>query len=222
MATVPTSPFTPSELVFFHGEAFANQVLMGNVELLHTDAKVSAAQLGQAMLMAAFLGMEQAGAIRPEVREKKALLGLRSVPVLYAELPDAPIAWPAPSLESEIARLVPITKSWKAQNRVSNLVYGVLGEDSSAPWQSLCDLIKGYLAQRDLLTKVTERKLKVFTVTHYELPDSTAALILRHPAEPVQALLQACETLRPQLWKLLVGEFKLAIAQRTEKSDSDD
>ncbi len=72
----PDHPLTPSELVYLNGEMFAKKVLLGNVDLIHSDEKVSLIQLGGAILATAILASEQAGALRLEVRERKGLLGL--------------------------------------------------------------------------------------------------------------------------------------------------
>ena len=80
----PDHPLTPSELVFLNGEQFAKKAKLGNVDLLHSDEKVSLSELGEAILAAAFLAGEQAGAFHLEVRERKATLGLRKVRELFA------------------------------------------------------------------------------------------------------------------------------------------
>jgi hypothetical protein len=217
-------PLTPSELVFFHGEEFAKRVLMGNITLVHSEAKVSAADLGRAMLAAAVLGAEQGGSIRLEVRSKKGFLGLGKTDSLYVEPTEAAVAWPEPSLEADIVRLAPMWRARKGQNDVFNVIYGVLGEDSVNPCQSLGDKIKARLASRGVLRGIEERKLKVLVSTRYELPEDTAAQLLRQPLAPVQQLLDGCRRDRPQVWKLLQSQIGTAISLRTERvtNDSDD
>ncbi len=51
----PEIPLTPSELVFLNGELFAKKVMVGNVELLHFNEKVSLSHLGQTILTTAIL-----------------------------------------------------------------------------------------------------------------------------------------------------------------------
>ena len=213
---------TPSEVVFFNGQEFAKQVLIGNVTLMHVDAKVSAAELGLAMLRAAFLGAERSGALRLEVRQKKALLGLARRDTLYAEPLGGAPAWPEPSFESKLVQLAAQWKAANGSNEVSNIIVALLGQDSANPWQSLAEIIKSQLAQRGLLRAIQERKLKIFVSTRYELPESTAAMLLRQPVAPVQDLLADCQHNRPQVWKLLEAHIRRAIQQRTEQSDSSD
>jgi len=223
MSSLAMSPFTPSELVFLSGQLFAEKAWVGNVSLLHTEAKVSATQLGQAMFAAAFLAADQAGSIRLEVRQKKVLLGLGKADVLYVDPGDPAVAWPEQSLES---RLRTLAEEWQRdrgrQNEVAHVLYSLLGQDSANPWQEAVELVKAGLAARGLLRKVEERKLKIFVFSHYELPESTSAMLPGQPVEPVQRLLAECKSSRPQIWKLLVAGINKAIKMRTEQAEADD
>ena len=73
---VSIGPLAPSELVLFKGEQFAKKSFSGNIKLLHTDIKVSAKRVGQAIMLAALLANEQTGAVRLEVGRKKGSHGL--------------------------------------------------------------------------------------------------------------------------------------------------
>lgn len=211
------SPLTPSELVLLNGERFAKKVMLGNISLLHSDASVSTAQLGQAILASAFLANSQLGAIRLESRKKKAMLGLRKVEVLYA-LPGAKdIDWPAPSLEAEILAILSRSADDDERGEISNIIYAWLREDSASPWQSTIELIKSGMASRGLLDKFEEKKLKIFTSVRYELPESTRNLSKEIPIEPVESLVRVCESNRPEIWKLLTDQIKSAIKARTEQ-----
>ena len=215
-------PLTASELVLLKGDHFAKQVVLGNIDLLHVDAKVSAAQLGEAMLAVAFLACERVGTLRLEVRPKRAFLGLRTVDTLYAEPGDGGYAWPKPSIE---ASLHPLAVEWaedKAQNEVTNIVYTLLREDSGAPWQALIERAKADMAARGLLRTSEQRTLKIFTTTRYHLPDATAGLAARQSVGSLQALLDDCQRTRPQVWKLLTAGLKKAVSQRTERAANTD
>jgi hypothetical protein len=215
----PQSPLTPSELVLLNGERFAKKVMLGNISLLHSDASVSVAQLGQAIFAAAFLANEQQGAFRLEPRKKKAMLGLRKVDVLYAIPGARDVIWPGPSLEADILALLARSQGDDDWGDISNIIYAWLKEDSSSPWQSAIDLIKSGMASRGLLEKFEEKKLKIFTSIRYELPESTLNLSKQTSIEPVEALLRSCENSRPELWKLLTDQIKSAIKARTEQDD---
>jgi hypothetical protein len=217
----PTGPLAPSELVLLNGEKFASKVLLGNVDLLHSGMSVSATQLGQAILATALLANEQAGAIRLEIRKKKALFGLRRVDSLYAAPIDFGVAWPAHSLESEIQRLAKQLRDAKERNEVSSVIYAWLRQDSAAPWQSVVEWVKSGMASRGLLRTVEEKRLKILTVTHFELPESTASLAAQQSVEPIHQLLESCEKTRPEVWKMLAKQITAAIKARTEQQGAD-
>jgi hypothetical protein len=217
----PAGPLAPSELVLLRGEQFASKALLGNVQLLHSDESVSASKLGEAILAAAFLACHQAGSIRLEVRQKKALLGLRKVDRLCATPGDPSVTWPAASLEGRIGELAR-QYAEDDDHEVRNLVYGWLAQDSVSPWQAAIDRIKAGLAERGLLDRFDETRLKIFTVTRYELPPATGSLAAEQPLEPVHGLLEGCARERPEIWKLLTKELRAAISARTEQSDTDD
>jgi len=210
----------PSESVLLNGDRFAQKAVLANVDLLHIEAKVSAADLGRAILSVAFLSSEQAGALRLEARTKKAFLGLASVKALYAEPTAAQAPWPDSTIEGRISQLAEQWQRNKGQNEVSNIVYSLLGEDSVNPWQHFTAMLKAMMASRGILQATEERKLKIFTSTRYALPAGEG--IPPQPAEPLLQLLAACERDRPEIWKLLQTQIKHAIRQRTERSTDTD
>lgn len=218
----PTNPFSPSEIVLLNGEQFAKKVMMGNIKLLHTDASVSFSQLGQTILTAAVLADEAAGNLQLEVRQDKATFGLRKVKRLYANPTPHKIEWPQYSLEQQLPEIAERLKNDDESHQISNLIYAWLRQDSSSPWQSTIEMVKSGLAERDLLEKTEEKKLKILTVVNYSLPESTAKLARQYPFEPVKQLIQNCESYRKDIWELLVKEIKKAIKDRTEQDDDID
>jgi hypothetical protein len=215
----PDRPLTPSELVFLNGEQFAQKVMLGNIDLLHTEAKVSQVQLGMAILEAAFLGCEEAGAISLGIGERKALFGLRKVRELYAVPGSEEVRLPADSLEAEFARLAQRMEE-RDEHSVRNIVYAWLREDTRSPWNNAMDLFKAGMAQRGLLDEREEKKLKIFTVKHYSLAGETSQLLRGQSFAPVKRLLESCQGSRPEIWKMLESGIKKAISARTEQDDT--
>lgn len=218
----PGHPISPSELVLLKGDQFAKKVMMGNIKLLNSEASVSVSQLGQAILAVAVLAAEAAGNLQLEVRQGKAMFGLRKVKNLYANPTPTPVEWPKYSLEAQLPPIAERFKNDQESHEVSNLIYSWLRQDSSSPWQSTIEMIKSGLAERGLLDTSEETKLKVFTVTNYSLPQDTASLAAEQPIEPVKQLLANCENDRREIWDLLVKQFKSAIKARTEQDDDVD
>jgi hypothetical protein len=218
----PGNPISSSELVLLRGDQFAKKVMIGNIKLLHTDASVSISQLGQAILAAAVLAAEAAGNLQLEVRQGKAMFGLRKVKNLYANPTTTPVEWPEYSLEAQLPPIAERFKNDQDSHEVSNLIYAWLRQDSSSPWQSAIEMVQSGLAERGLLDTSEETKLKVFTKINYSLPESTASLAAEQPIEPVKQLLANCENDRREIWDLLVKQIKSAIKARTEQDDSVD
>lgn len=216
----PDNPLTPSEVVFLNGEMFAKKVLLGNVDLLHSDEKVSLTQLGQAILATAVLACEEAGAFRLEVRERKGMLGLRKVRELFAVPADPRENLPEHSLEAILYDLA-TRLALKENNDIYTMFYTWLREDASSPWNTAMELLKAGMAKRGMLDATEEKKLKIFTVTRYAFPERTARLVKGQAVGPVKALLDNCARTQPEVWKLLESGIKKAISARTESSDTD-
>lgn len=216
----PNNPLTPSEVVFLNGELFAKKVMLGNVDLLHSNEKVSLTQLGESILAAAILACEEAGAFRLEIRERKTTLGLRKVRELFAVPATPRVNLPECSLEGTFYNLAAQLAA-RDNNDVYTLFYTWLREDSMSPWNTAMELLKAGMATRGMLDAKDEKKLKFFTVTHYSLPERTTRLIKGQSAAPVKGLLDNCIRTRPEVWKLLESGIKKAISSRTEKSDTD-
>jgi hypothetical protein len=217
----PDRYLTPSEVVFLNGEQFAQKVMLGNVELLHNHEKVSLAQLGMAILAAAFLGCEEAGAFSLGIGERKGLLGLRKIRELYAVPGNEQVQLPESSLEGVLADLAERMEV-RDEHSVRNVVYTWLGQDTSSPWNNAISRLKAGMARRGLLDATEEKKLKIFTITHYTLSDTTPALLKGQSFAPVKRMLESCAQSRPEVWKLLESGIKKAISARTEQDDSAD
>ena len=141
----PDNPLTPSEVVFLNGELFAKKVTLGNVQLLHTEEKVSLSQLGQAILTTAILACEHAGAFRLEVQERKAMLGLRKVRKQFAVPTNPRLDLPEHSLEATFSDLA-IRLTPEDKNDIYTIFYFWLAKDSFSPWNTVIELIKAGMA----------------------------------------------------------------------------
>lgn len=217
----PTNPLSPSELVLLNGDLFAKKVMLGNIQLLHTDTSVSISQLGEAILSAAVLAAESAGNFKLEIRTAKAMLGLRKAKNLCGIPTFSPNEWPEYSLEAQLPKIAERLEKEGESHQISDLIYIWLRQDSSSPWQSTIEMVKSGLAERGLLDAAQKTRLKVFTVVNYSLPESTADLASQIPIDPVKELLTNCENNRKDIWELLLKENKRAIKQRTEQDDMD-
>lgn len=216
------SPYlTASEQVYLQGEKFAEKGgLLNKYKLMHIDEQVALSDLVTKVVAAAFLASEKAGAVRLEVRKKKALLGLASVKTIYAE-PLTGSDFPPGSLEAKLSDLAAHYQLMKGKNEIWMLVYAWLRMDVASPWASAAELIQAGLGERLLVDVITEKKLKIFTSTRYELPESTRLLATAAPLQPVQQLFTDCRGNRPEVWELLVKQIKQGVEKRKEVDTSD-
>jgi hypothetical protein len=129
--------------------------------------------------------------------------------------------WPPHCLEAELAALAESLESGDGPGEVRDLVYVWLAQDTASPWQTVIEKVKAGMAARGLLVAVEKTKLKIFSVTEYEFPESTARLRSQVPPQSAQQLLSNCQQYRPEIWKLLESHLKAAIQSRTERSDYD-
>jgi hypothetical protein len=218
----PKNALTPSELVYLNGEHFAKKIFAGNVELLHVDEKVSMGQLGEAMIVAALLASEAVGAIRLEVRDKKALMGLRTVEGLFVDHADSAGIWPSPSLEADIVSSTAGARTGGEGYEVRDLLYDWIARDAVVPWKTVFERANQALTQRGLLEATEKTRLKIFRTTQYSLPESTRDLIATSSVEPVREMIDSCQRERPVLWKNLTNQIDRAIRDRKESDDDFD
>ena len=206
---------TPSERVLIFGDRFSTPAgMLGYSEVvLSSGIKVDADRLAQNVFAAAFLANEQAGAIRLEPRQGKAMFGLMKTEKLHAVPGHKQVGWPQGSLEAVIAASV------QPQPEVDDLVGGILGEKTSSPAQSLCARVKAALAARGVLRAEEKKTLKVFTSISYSLPDGARAAAEQTGAAHVEQMLRSCEQQRPRLWAELIRGIKAGITWMTESND---
>jgi hypothetical protein len=230
-STVQQQPslLAPTELVLLHGDRFASTsstaVKFGEwVRLVHMDTSAYARELGRTMLAAAFLAVEQAGAVRLEVRRHQALFGLLVSDKLYVVPAEHAISWPSRSFESELHQIAASlqSKSGKGHSHVSEIVYdwwmGREGRKSSSPWATLGRLVKDGLAYRGLLEKERKSGLKGFLAGEsYVLPAETAAMATQQLLEPIEQLLETCRRTRPEVWDLLIKGINKGIGKCEER-----
>jgi hypothetical protein len=215
--SAPMPMLTPSELVYFHGERFAHKTLLSNVKLVASGTPVSAQQLGQAVLAAAFLALDRAGDVSFAEGAEKFLFGLGSHRVLDVIPTARPTAWPTPSLEASLHALAAQGQA-RRRRPIAKVVYDLLQRDSANPWLTLLEeIVPAQLAARGWLIATEVRKLGLFVQTHYEFPLATAAQLARQSVGEAEALLDAGKRDHPETWRLLTLSIKAGLGQRVEQ-----
>ena len=219
MATIdPSYPLSPSETIFLNGDQFAKTAVLG-YKLLSSETKVNVQDLARTVLAGAFLAMEAVGELKLELEEYKRLIG-KGRRVKLTPLGDVS-SFPSPSLEVVLREICLYLEGSKKGANVKDVVWAAVGKDDDHPWNKMVDSIPPHLADRGLLERIEEKKLKIFTVTNYEMLEETRKLAQKGPITELQALLSACEAERPDVWKQMKKEINQGINAR-DSSDDDD
>ena len=226
------SLLAPSELILLHGDKSGRTSsgalkLGGWVRVVNKNTDAQARELGRPVLAAAFLAVEQAGAVQLEVRRQQALFGLLVSDKLYVVPGEGATSWPSRSFESELRGIAERlqSKSDKGHNHVSEIVYEWMRRArgvGSFPWAALGRLVRDGLAYRELLQKERNPGLKGFSAgKSYVLPAETAAMVTQQSLEPVRELLATCRRTRPEVWDLLIKGINKGIGKCQETPDWD-
>jgi hypothetical protein len=212
----PGAALTPSECVLLYGDRFAKPAgMLGDKEVVLTSGtKVDADDLALHAIAAAFLACEQAGSIRFEHREGKALFGLMKTKSFHVLPTGSRTGWAPGSLEEWVE------KGAHDSPKVVDLAKGLINtEPVRSPALAMFNRLKAGLANRGLLNVESKTTLKVFTTVNYSATDATNAAE-RGGAEAAKRLLASAKDGRPDLWKELSREVQGAINWMTQSSDT--
>ena len=219
-ANAAIATLTPSEVVCLNGSKFAPKGGFGDkYQLLGEDLAVSKKQLGVQMYAAAFVAEMGSGAIRLDVREKKTMLGMKTVRQIFVETGQPGVSWPPQTLEASIGPLSLQLKANRASHEVKAVVASFLREDAADPWIKAIDMVRNGLAQRGLLVRSEEKRLKIFTVTKFSLPPETAALAMTQLGVALD-LLAGFQQSQRDLWNLLTSDIEVGINSRTTRTET--
>jgi len=208
---------TPSERVLLFGDRFARPAgMLGHGEVvLSSGTKVGADDLAKAVIAAAYLACEQAGAIRFEERQGKAMFGLMKTNALHVVPGErAGMRWPGGSLESWIV------EGAQQQPKVNEFTQRLLcASQEYSPSQEMFGRLKQVLAERGVLHADTKTTLKVFTSVSYILPDFARAAAEQGGTQHVQVMLDGTRQQRPRLWTDLIAAIERAINWMTASGE---
>ena len=214
----PAAALAASEAVYFHPHLFAREkALLDAATLLGSERKVDLSEIAEAMLQAALVDAERAGAIRLQREKASRLFGLRKVDALVVHAAGPASALPAGSLEARIHAAVE-----HGPHEVERVVHAVLGQDADVPHLLVLALVHEGLAGRGLLERRETKKLGIFKTESYHLPESTRLLAHATPGEDVRKALDAWSAARGADQELLVKGIRKGIAGRREASDGPD
>lgn len=204
---------TASETAYLHGEAFARpSPFHDTIALPAGPAKVRLDELARAILAAAFLEAERAGAI-VLAREKQArMFGLVQADRMLAQPGILDVRFPDGTLEARIAHLV------RANVRdPRKIVQTLLAAKDTRPAALVVREVQAPLVRDGIVEARRERRLGLFPVTTHALTDAGRALRERSAPEPVKELLASWSSGRPDDWQVLVDSLDAGVASRKHK-----
>lgn len=207
-----STTLTPSELVYFHGDKFAQKVMIGNHELVHNNTKVSANQLAEAMLLTALLGNEEKGILSLEIKTSKALFGMMTTHSAQVNLLNTSNDWPDNTLESLVYQIAERLKKAKGANAVTveDIIYNFFSEDVAWPQKNIISLVLSTLYTRGLL--LTNEK------QHYTPYPDTLKLIEKQSVGAALELIGSSKNKRLDLHTLVIKQIQNGLKNRTEQN----
>lgn len=215
----PTYPLTPSEMVFLNAEELVKTTRLG-FRLLHSENKVNATDLGRSVLGAGLMAMEALGELQIEIEEYKRLIG-KGQRIKLTSLTERS-SFPTPSLEANLHGWCGTLATSGESVTAKDLIYAWMESDDDNPWTKVLNTLSAYLADRGLLGRSEEKKLKIFTVVNYEMLEETRRLAEQAPVAEVQGYLTTFEKDRADVWKQLIKEIKQGVDSRDSSDDDID
>ncbi len=213
----PGQILAPSEVVFLRADQFLAKAALPKQHVISFQTSlfplpdgsgmgVSKRPLAELACMAAFLAIEAAGGLSLQIRATKALLGLRTTQMLFANPSAETAPWPEASLENTIQPMVHALQA-AGQNEVGNITYRLFTSDNYDPFGWVCDQVRNGLAQRNLLTPGKYH------------PTELALAAAEAQFGETKALLVECQHGHPPIWDALHTQVYQAVRRR-EASDS--
>jgi hypothetical protein len=201
---------SPSQMVLLRGEVFTRR--RGKLEL-PSGAKASSRELGETLMMVAFLACASEGVLELQIRPQKALFGLRSVRALFVEPQLTSVPWPQSTLEAWLAHLA-LQLRPEGQHRVRTLVYVLLRENSTDPWRQIVEEVQGGLVALGILERQEDPRLSTTRRRRARVATLVEDSVLSLPIDHVRGLVESYRRSAPQIWRLLRREVSQGISHR--------
>lgn len=205
---------TPSEIMVLLGDHFVEPAgMLGyKEEVLTSGTKVFTAKLARPLLATALFANREAGALRLELEQRKAMFGLMSKEVVAVHRGPSPAPWPEGTLERTLATMAASGGPVDVREMVTRLI----GQDRTDPSGWVIGTVKAGLAGRGLLGVEERKALLVFTTAKFILPEGTRALAASAPVDRLKEHQVRWQREQPRLWAATEKAIRAAIVFRTE------
>jgi hypothetical protein len=210
-----TAPLALSELVALLADRFAGSpsLTTGKYHLLSGAGTVALNPIAEAVVQAAFLGLERDGLVRLERAPKSTFFGLRKSHTVLAERASDRSA----TVGAIEAGLLDALRSGRAE--VDEVVYTWFGEDQPWPQIDVMTRVRDGLVARGAVER-TEREEKGFLRTKTEVTfavsDATRAALAAADPEALRALLADAGG-RPDFRESLRAEVRQGLMRRVDR-----
>lgn len=206
--------FTPSEYILLNADKYvpAAKGKAGH-NLLCKDGVVDGPTLAALLITSAILANQAEKALEIEAGQNKRLFRADTVNHVYLRAVGQTPNWNGYTLENTILFIVGQLVSMQDVNTVRNMVYELIREDRSEPWQKVVDVVEWGLASSNWLIPVEGEAAAAFS-TPFICPAKVRDLVMAQAEEPLKDLLGSCKNYQPDLWKAMFSEIHLAFRDR--------
>ncbi len=202
------------DAVFAYGQLFASEAKLLGLEVPTHSVKINRDQLAQMVLVADFVGLQQAGAIDLSISTSK-LLFISTETVLVKKLKDV-MAGPVSQ-----AILKQITGDPK-KDSAKNIVYRLLGRDSVDPYSVAANWSVQSLLKNGYYHEEQRGKIAQVVAGSKKLPNREQLATLEASAHHVASALKDFEMKSPAIYKRLKDDVLAALRSRVEQDRSTD
>ena len=203
---------TPSEAVFFYGDRFVTQSMLGE-KLLLADIYVSTNGLAKAMMTAAILGNVECGFVRLSIEKRRTLFGLIKTEKLKVAPANGSVSWPDQTTEHGLLQVL----GGNIMN-ADDLIIAYLGKESSSPQSDYITRVKGGLVERGIISAESTKVLGLNIGTHVTMSPNQRARIEENGPSRVISLIGEVEKGQPELLAQIRKSVAAAFANRTESA----
>jgi hypothetical protein len=202
-----------SDIVYLFGDRFVKTARLGGARLIYGGSRVKLSDLGDKLMLAAFVDLASRGYVELERVEQKRLGLLTARDVQVTRLPQ-----PAQPLYGVEAAIWDNIAGDPQQDQVRPIISRIVGGRRPNPWSDMVDLARNGLAEQGYLIADKEELRFRPDKIHWSANEES---ILPHEGkvEEIKAKLSSLETRDPALFKQLVDSVKKGIQAMVRQPD---
>lgn len=178
---------TPSEIELLNTLSGEGEALFGQLTYVLNQGEKGFIPMLERLLSAAIDANRDKGVLRVEFRPRGSLFGLRKRHRLAISANGSMHRWPTPSLEASLAEVLRSSFPLQVQMTIADLVRVWYQKGAFAHLQAAIRWVYDALAERGLVERHIERRLELFRLTRYVLPEGVSDVAARLAYESDEA-----------------------------------